>query len=77
MLDALRMTIIPVLFSLIVEGRVLNGTEAEQGKGTIWCIVGIKQYAYCPPGYIEPLSTPTPAPSPAPTASPTATPGAG
>ena len=45
-----------------VEGRVLNGAEAEQGLGTVWCIVGVKQYIYCGNGY---LSQSGPAPTPA------------
>jgi hypothetical protein len=36
-----------------VSGRVLNGEEAETGKGTIWLIVGPNQYIYAAPGYIE------------------------
>ena len=36
-----------------VEGRVLNGQEAEPGKGTIWLIVGPSQYIYAAPGYVE------------------------
>ena len=36
-----------------VTGRVLNGQEAEPGKGTIWLIVGVNQYIYAPPGYVE------------------------
>jgi len=36
-----------------VSGRVLNGQEAEAGKGTVWLIVGPNQYIYSPPGYIE------------------------
>lgn len=38
-----------------VEGRVLNGQEAEPGKGTEWLIVGPGQYIYAAPGYIERL----------------------
>lgn len=58
-----------------VEGRVLNGTEAEQGQGTVWCIVGVNQYVYCHDGYIVPAITPTPSPAPTPTA--TGTPAGG
>lgn len=47
-----------------VEGKVLNGAEAESGKGTVWCIVGVKQYVYCPEGYITNIGTPAP-PAPA------------
>ena len=36
-----------------VEGRVLNGQEAEAGKGTVWLIVGPSQYIYAAPGYVE------------------------
>jgi hypothetical protein len=36
-----------------VSGRVLNGDEAEPGKGTVWLIVGINQYMYAPVGYVE------------------------
>src|SRR5262249_54208366 len=36
-----------------VEGRVLNGQEAETGKGTLWLIVGPNQYIYAAPGYVE------------------------
>lgn len=36
-----------------VSGRVLNGEEAETGKGTVWLIVGPNQYIYAAPGYIE------------------------
>ena len=36
-----------------VEGRVLNGQEAETGKGTVWLIVGPNQYIYAPEGYVE------------------------
>ena len=36
-----------------VTGRVLNGQEAEPGKGTVWLIVGVNQYIYAPPGYVE------------------------
>ena len=36
-----------------VTGEVLNGAEAEQGLGTTWCIVGVKQYIYCGKGYIS------------------------
>lgn len=36
-----------------VEGRVLNGQEAEPGKGTVWLIVGPSQYIYAAPGYVE------------------------
>lgn len=36
-----------------VEGRVLNGQEAEPGKGTEWLIVGPSQYIYGAPGYVE------------------------
>jgi hypothetical protein len=36
-----------------VEGRVLNGQEAEPGKGTVWLIVGPSQYLYAAPGYVE------------------------
>lgn len=43
-----------------VEGKVLNGAEAEQGKGTVWCVVGVKQYIYCGEGYIQPMGA-TPA----------------
>ncbi|HEY8837429.1 MAG TPA: SH3 domain-containing protein, partial [Dehalococcoidia bacterium] len=46
-----------------VEGKVLNGAEAEQGKGTVWFIVGVKQYIYGAEGYVQSLSTPTPAPA--------------
>ncbi len=46
-----------------VEGKVLNGGEAEQGKGTVWFIVGVKQYIYGAEGYIQTLGTPTPAPA--------------
>lgn len=38
-----------------VEGKVLNGAEAEPGKGTVWCIVGVKQYIYCGEGYVQPV----------------------
>ncbi|MGE0539575.1 MAG: hypothetical protein AB7R89_05300 [Dehalococcoidia bacterium] len=38
-----------------VSGRVLNGEEAETGKGTVWLIVGPNQYIYAAPGYIERL----------------------
>ncbi len=50
--------------TLNVEGKVLNGAEAESGKGTVWCIVGVKQYVYCPEGYITNIGTPAP-PAPA------------
>jgi hypothetical protein len=44
-----------------VEGRVLNGGEAEQGLGTVWCIVGVKQYIYCGNGYLTQTgASPTP-----------------
>jgi hypothetical protein len=44
-----------------VEGRVLNGAEAEPGLGTVWCIVGVKQYIYCGNGYItQNGASPTP-----------------
>lgn len=46
-----------------VEGRVLNGAEGEPGKGTVWCIVGVKQYIYCGEGYIHRASGPTPTPA--------------
>lgn len=36
-----------------VEGRVLNGQEAEPGKGTVWLIVGPDQYIYGAQGYVE------------------------
>ena len=36
-----------------VEGRVLNGQEAEMGKGNVWLIVGPSQYIYAAPGYVE------------------------
>lgn len=36
-----------------VSGRVLNGEEAETGKGTVWLIVGPNQYIYAAPGYVE------------------------
>ncbi len=36
-----------------VEGKVLNGTEAEPGKGTVWYIVGPKQYIYGAEGYVQ------------------------
>ena len=36
-----------------VEGRVLNGQEAEPGKGTVWLIVGPDRYIYAAPGYVE------------------------
>jgi hypothetical protein len=36
-----------------VSGRVLNGEEAETGKGTVWLIVGPSQYIYAAPGYVE------------------------
>lgn len=36
-----------------VSGRVLNGQEAESGKGNVWLIVGPNQYIYAPPGYVE------------------------
>lgn len=36
-----------------VEGRVLNGQEAEPGKGTVWLIVGINQYLYLGSNYVE------------------------
>lgn len=36
-----------------VSGRVLNGQEAEAGKGNVWLIVGPNQYIYAPPGYVE------------------------
>ena len=36
-----------------VEGRVLNGQEAETGKGTVWLIVGPSQYIYAAQGYVE------------------------
>jgi hypothetical protein len=38
-----------------VEGRVLNGQEAEPGRGTVWLIVGPSQYIYAPEGYVERL----------------------
>jgi hypothetical protein len=38
-----------------VEGRVLNGQEAEPGRGTVWLIVGQNQYMYAPEGYVERL----------------------
>ncbi len=38
-----------------VQGRVLNGGEAEPGKGTVWLIVGPSQYIYGAPGYVERL----------------------
>ena len=45
-----------------VTGKVLNGAEAEQGLGTVWCIVGVKQYLYCGNGYISQNgASPTPA----------------
>lgn len=40
-----------------VEGEVLNGAEAEQGLGTVWCIVGVKQYIYCGRGYLSQSGT--------------------
>jgi len=46
-----------------VEGKVLNGAEAEQGKGTVWCIVGVKQYIYCAEGYVTNVGTPVPPPT--------------
>jgi hypothetical protein len=48
-----------------VEGKVLNGSEAEPGKGTVWYIVGPKQYVYCADGYIQRVGTPAPGPTPA------------
>jgi hypothetical protein len=36
-----------------VSGRVLNGQEAELGKGATWLIVGPNQYIYAGPGYVE------------------------
>jgi hypothetical protein len=36
-----------------VQGRVLNGQEAEPGKGTEWLIVGPNQYIYAGQGYVE------------------------
>ncbi len=36
-----------------VQGRVLNGQEAEPGKGTEWLIVGPNQYIYAGTGYVE------------------------
>ena len=45
-----------------VEGKVLNGAEAEPGKGTIWYLVGPQQYIYGAEGYVVPLGgTATPA----------------
>ncbi len=43
-----------------VEGKVLNGSEAEAGKGTVWYIVGPKQYIYGAEGYVQRLDA-TPA----------------
>jgi hypothetical protein len=36
-----------------VQGRVLNGQEAEPGKGTEWLIVGPNQFIYAGIGYVE------------------------
>jgi len=46
-----------------VEGQVLNGAEGEAGKGTVWCIVGVKQYIYCGEGYIRRASSATSTPA--------------
>lgn len=52
-----------------VEGKVLNGAEAEQGKGTVWYIVGVKQYVYGAEGYVQQVGG-TPIVAPAVTATP-------
>ena len=36
-----------------VLGRVLNGQEAETGKGTVWLIVAPNQYLYAATGSVE------------------------
>lgn len=36
-----------------VQGKVLNGQEAEAGKGTVWLIIGPSQYIYNGTGYVE------------------------
>ena len=36
-----------------VMGRVLNGQEAETGKGTVWLIVAPNQYMYAANGSVE------------------------
>jgi hypothetical protein len=36
-----------------VLGRVLNGQEAETGRGTVWLIVGPNQYMYAAAGSVE------------------------
>jgi hypothetical protein len=38
-----------------VEAKILNGAEAESGKGTVWYQVGPKQYVYGAEGYLTPL----------------------
>jgi hypothetical protein len=43
---------IPEGVLVTVEGKVLNGAEAEPGKGTVWYIVGPKQYIYGAEGYV-------------------------
>jgi hypothetical protein len=47
-----------------VEGKVLNGAEAEQGKGTVWYIVGVNQYIYGAEGYVTPIQGPGAAATP-------------
>jgi hypothetical protein len=44
---------VPAGTVISVQGRVLNGQEAEPGKGTVWLIVGPNQYMYAPEGYVE------------------------
>lgn len=44
---------VPTGAEVQVQGRVLNGQEAEPGKGTVWLIVGPNQYIYGAPGYVE------------------------
>jgi hypothetical protein len=65
-----------------VEGRVLQGQEAEPGNGTLWYYVGTvgstAQFIYGPEGTLAPVTgSATPSASttlPTPSASPTATP---
>jgi hypothetical protein len=62
-----------------VEGRVLQGQEAEPGNGTLWYYVGTvgstAQFIYGPEGTLAPVSaSATPTGSATATASPAATP---
>lgn len=44
---------LPQGWEVTVEARILNGQEAEPGKGTVWLLVGVNQYVYNGTGYIE------------------------